>query len=150
MTRVIRVGRAATVLEVARGAKPTRAKPRHLEHDAQVAFFKRVDNDPRTRDLLVYAVPNAGGYSGGYKSNAARASRMKAEGVRRGPPDINIDEPREDWHGMRIEMKIGKNRQTPEQAEWAHRLDARGYYVITCYSAADAWSFLMRYLGFTP
>ncbi len=126
--------------------RPAKGKKQYHEHDAQVEFFRRVDADARTQHLLIYAVPNAGGYSGGFKANAVRAARMKAEGVRKGPPDINVDEARGGYHGLRIEMKHGKNRPTPDQRAWHDALQARGYAVHVCYSADAAWACLLAYL----
>lgn len=121
-------------------------KRRSPEHDIQAAFFRLVLTSPKTRHLLIYAVPNAGGYVGGFAANAVRASRMKAEGVRRGPPDVNVDVPSSGFHGLRIEFKAGRGRLTPEQAAWGEALTEQGYYVTVCRSALEAWAVLADYL----
>lgn len=148
MTRPPKLSRAS-VLAIATNAATTRAKPVPHEHNMQVAFFKLVDMHPIYRTAAIYAVPNAGGYTGGFKSNAARAARMKAEGVRRGPPDINVDHAAGGYHGLRIELKHGKNKPTPEQAEWHQRLRHANYKVEVAYSSGQAWEMLNAYFGRT-
>ena len=138
---------ARSLLAIATGAAPTRAKPRHLEHEMQSALITRLDSDPRTRDALIYAVPNAGGYSGGFRSNLMRVMRMKAEGVRQGPPDLNIDEARGGYHGLRIELKAGKNKATVEQRAWHDRLRLRGYSVAICTTQDAAFAVAVAYLA---
>lgn len=121
--------------------------PPALEHDSQVAFFQRVDMDPRTKRLLVYAVPNFAGHYGtkGQRINAGK--RLKAEGRRKGALDINVDEPRRHYHGARIEMKRVGKYPTPEQIKWMLELMARGFAVYLCYDAHQAWDALTEYLG---
>jgi len=116
---------------------PKRGSP---EHDIQVAFFKRVNTHPATKRLLIYAVPN-----GGHR-DIRTASRLKAEGVRKGVPDVQVDEACGPYHGLRIEFKAGKNTLSPEQTAWLHALNTRGYATAVCYSTDDAWAVLMRYL----
>ena len=41
-------------------------------------------------------------------------------------------------NGMRIEMKHGRNRLTPEQLVWMTRLTEAGYYCFEARSAAEA------------
>ena len=119
-----------------------------LEHAEQVAFFQRVDMSPFTKHLPIYAVPNAGGYTGNFKSNVVRATRMKKEGVRRGPPDINVDVARRGYHGLRIEMKRQRGGSlSPDQKAWHTLLREQGYYVEVCYGAEPAWNTLLSYLG---
>ena len=67
---------ARVVLDGRQHATRARGPRRHLEHDEQVEFFRRVDDDPHLRVLPVYAVPN-----GGHRSPAV-AGKLKAEGVR--------------------------------------------------------------------
>ncbi len=122
--------------------------PPPLEHAEQVAFFQRVDTSPFTKHLPIYAVPNAGGYTGNFKSNVVRAVRMKQEGVRRGPPDINVDVARQGYHGLRIEMKRQRGGSlSPDQKAWHILLREHGYHVAVCYGAEPAWNTLLSYLG---
>lgn len=120
-----------------------RASP---EHDMQVLWFRTVELSPITRDLLIAAIPNAGGYRGGFKSNVVRAARMKAEGVRAGLPDVIAFEPRGGAHGWCCEFKVKPNKPTAAQLAWHAELRARGYVVIVAYSVQEAWDSLVTYL----
>lgn len=91
----------------------------------QVALFRWVELQKRVYpDLaLLFAIPNGG------ERNAIVAAKMKAEGVRRGVPDLFLPVPRGLWHGLFIELKAGRNTASPEQKEWIARLSAQGYRV---------------------
>jgi hypothetical protein len=145
VTRVVRVRKgASSVIDVAQGKGKPRAKPRQLEHEMQVALFAQLDMDPRTKHALIYAVPNFSGRMG--KLTAIHGARLKAEGRKRGVPDINVDEARGGYHGLRIELKAGKNRPSPEQADWIARLQSRGYSAVVCKSRETAFDTIVGYL----
>ena len=68
-----------------------------------------------------HATPN-GGLRG-----IRTAIKMVAEGQKKGYPDLSIDLACGGYHGLRIEMKHGRNRLTPEQLVWMTRLTEAGY-----------------------
>lgn len=118
-----------------------------LEHDEQVAVVRWADLQPyaggRVGDYL-WAVPN-----GGYRTRS-NATHLKAEGVRRGVPDLQLGIARGQYHGLFIEMKRAKKSMssvTREQREWHERLRGQGYAVAVCYGAQDAISVIKRYLS---
>jgi len=120
-----------------------------LEHAEQVAFFKLVDMSPRTKHLPIYAIPNFAGFMGSAVSRIVQGGRAKAEGRRKGFPDIGVDVAVEQYYGLRIEMKRvnrSLSRVSPEQIEWHQRLRKQGYAVAVCYGAVDAWDTLNAYL----
>lgn len=122
------------------GKRRKRAQP---EHEQQAALFMWARAMMETYpDLeLLYAVPNGGA------RHPAVAARLKAEGVRPGVPDINLDVPRGQYHGLRIEMKAGGNKQTPEQVAFAKRLQDQGYAFAVCYSEREAIATILNYLA---
>lgn len=120
------------------------ALPVPSEHESQAAFFRRVALDPRTRDLLIFAIPNGG------QRHKAVAAKLKAEGVKSGVPDIFVAEPRGPFHGLFIEMKKPGNAPRPAQRDWKMQLIARGYRASVRYSQQDAWECLCAYMGITP
>lgn len=107
------------------------------EHDSQAALFGMVAYDPRFRWL--FAVPNGGA------RNPVVGARMKREGTKRGIWDVAFLEPRGGYHGLWIEMKHGRNKLTPEQAEFGEYVRAQGYATAVCYSADDAYRALVEY-----
>jgi hypothetical protein len=61
---------------------------------------------------MLHAIPN-----GGHRHKAT-AARLKAAGVKAGVPDICLPVARGDWHGLYIELKVGKNKLTEAQRRW--------------------------------
>lgn len=119
--------------------KTPRRCPEHVE---QVNFFRWVAfkiNQGDERYHMIYAIPNGG----------ARDPRtgvgLKAEGVRKGIPDISVDVPSGGYHGLKIEMKAGKNKMTPEQKEYFERFQKHGYKTAVCYSFDEAIKVVEEY-----
>lgn len=97
---------------------------------------------------------------GGAKMTPITAARMKAEGMRRGVPDIFLDVARGGYHGLRIELKTPEvlaikdvsKRKPPgsasvEQQAWITGYRDRGYRAEICYGWAYARDTLLDYLG---
>ena len=76
------------------------------------------------KDLLFYAVPNEG------KRSYALANHMKTMGLRSGIPDIVICKANHGFHGLYIELKVGKNKLTKNQSEVLTKLKEEGYLAI--------------------
>jgi hypothetical protein len=117
--------------------------PQPLEHAEQAALMEWAECSrgkyPAVR--LLYAVPN-----GGFRSPKTAAT-LKAEGVKRGVPDIHLPVPVDPFHGLYVELKrrgySGRalGGRSGDQVEWHKSLRNQGYAVCTCYgwdSAAEA------------
>lgn len=114
------------------------------EHAHQVALFAWADAVRRQHPELrwLHSVPNGGARS------ARTAGRLKAEGVRRGVPDVLLDVPRGGFHGLRIELKKpGRYSVTPEQREWIAGYIERGYRAEVCVGWIAARDLIVEYLG---
>lgn len=117
------------------------------EHEMQVALFRWIDaNLERYPELrLAFAVPN-----GGHR-HPATAAKMKAEGVRRGVPDVLLLHPSADgrYCGGAWELKVRHNKPTLEQTSWHGRLQSVGYYAVVI---SDDWTAvaldMLAYLGY--
>lgn len=91
---------------------------------------------------LLYHIPNEG------KRSHKTGARMKAEGLRRGVPDICLPVARGGHHGLYIEMKRVKNSKvTKEQFEWIEALVAQGYVAAVCRGCDEAISLITSYLS---
>ncbi|MDI6770118.1 MAG: VRR-NUC domain-containing protein [Anaerolineales bacterium] len=108
------------------------------EHTEQVALFAwaAMQSNLWPELGLLFAVPNGG------LRHVRVAEKLKAEGVRRGVPDICLPVPRRQYHGLFIEMKFGKNKPTEEQAAWLQALLQMGY----CTAVAYGWQYAARVL----
>ena len=112
------------------------------EHNEQVAVFQWAAYNEATYPELKYlfAVPNGG------QRNVIVASKLKAEGVKRGVPDIWLPVARGGFHGLVIELKADKGRKTPEQEAWLQFLFAQGYFAGCVWGADAAIGIIERYL----
>lgn len=120
-----------------------RAKSRDLEHKEQAALIRWANMSLGKYPMLkwMFAVPN-----GGHR-HIAVAVKLKAEGVKKGPLDLWLPFKSKGYSGLVIEMKIGNNKLTPEQEEWAEFLDSQGWSVHVCYNWNEARTAIEDYLG---
>jgi hypothetical protein len=90
---------------------------------------------------LYFHPPNGGA------RDVITGAKLKAQGVKRGVPDVMVFEP---WkihnaecegahkcicskgHGIAIELKTNKGKTTPEQKAWLASLEERGWLVAVC------------------
>lgn len=89
---------------------------------------------------FLYHIPNGG------KRDIATAKKLKAEGVKAGVPDICLPVARGKYHGLYIELKVGKNKTTENQDMWLEALNKNGYYTDVCYGWEEASKVITDYL----
>lgn len=104
------------------------ARPYASEHDEQCTVIDYC----KLRRYQVFAIPNGG------SRNKIEAARLKAAGVSAGVPDLFLPIPVKRYHGLFVEMKVGKNKPSPAQDEWIDLLRRNGYAVKVCYGAEAA------------
>jgi hypothetical protein len=113
------------------------------EQGQQTALFcwsaLAAQNEPALK--LLHAIPNGG------SRHKVEAFRLKASGVRAGVPDVCLPVPRSHWHGLYLELKVGKNYPSPEQKEWLRLLGEQGYQTAVCYSFEAARNEIISYLN---
>lgn len=118
------------------------------EHQEQKALFEWAEAQkgkwPELR--LLFAIPNAGGYTGGYGRNVARVLSMLAEGVKPGVPDICLPVARGQYHGLFIELKTEKGKATSIQQAWILALREEGYCTAIRHGWPAAASLIEKYL----
>jgi hypothetical protein len=135
--------RKATGRAVSSRTGPHSASQPISEHASQVALFQWAGyvavEYPQLR--LMFAIPNGG------QRHIAVAARMKAEGVKRGVPDIFMAVPNANFAGCWIELKTRSGRVSPEQWYWINSLTAAGYAVYVARSWEQAARHLLEYLG---
>ena len=112
------------------------------EAEEQAAIFEWAEwNKSRIPELgLLYHVPNGG------KRDIKTAMRLKQEGVKAGIPDIVLPVSRGGYHGLYIELKVGKNKPTKEQLKWLESLEQEGYYTTWCIGSQEAIKTIEEYL----
>lgn len=112
------------------------------EHEEQKALFAwAAYNEGKWPELKrMFAIPN-----GGHR-HVKVAMRMKEEGVKAGVPDIFLPAARCGWHGLFVELKVGRNKPTELQAEWLEDLTLEGYLAVTCWGFDEAAALIESYL----
>jgi hypothetical protein len=89
-----------------------------------------------------YAIPN-----GGFRHKAV-AGKMKAQGVRAGVLDFNLDVARGNYHGLRIELKRRAGGTVSlAQKHWIAWLTSQGYLAVVCRGWENARDTLVDYLS---
>ena len=120
----------------------------NTEHGHQCAIFCwaaiRGQTDPRYK--LLFAVPNGG------ERHKVVAAKMKAEGAKKGVPDMFLPVANSLYNGFFIEMKKPGLENTPsaikpDQIKWHKALIAEGYKVCVHYKWIDATTDIEHYLS---
>jgi len=127
-------------------ARMRRRPSRQDEHAEQAALFRWAEfARSRLPELaLLHAIPN-----GGHRHKAT-ATRLKAEGVKRGVPDVCLPVARDGAHGLYIELKTERGKTTPEQIGWIRALRRQGYAAEVCRGWESARSMIEHYLTVGP
>jgi len=103
--------------------------------------------------LCLMSIPNGGGRSG-----AVIGSILKAEGLRKGAPDLFLACGRmrnkmvegvvtaDSYHGLFLELKTPEGRVSPEQEVYHEILRHQGYRVEVCRSFEQCVYVITKYL----
>ena len=143
---------------------------RQLEGTAQTHLFRFYAHIQGQVPEVEWAfhVPN-----GGHR-HVVVAAQMKAQGTKRGVPDILIPVPSamlmdtgtqqlyerangvprssvpDRYVGLAIELKVGKNKQSDEQKRWQARFQQSGWRAVVCYGWEAAAKETLVYFGKDP
>ncbi len=115
----------------------------HQEQASVISWWYLSHTQYRLPLFALYAVPNGGA------RDAITGSRLKAEGVRPGTPDLQLAKPNRKYHGLYIEMKkIDAPKPSAEQTAFIDYLLSVGYLATVHYGAPSAIEEIKRYLQF--
>lgn len=91
---------------------------------------------------LLYHIPNEG------KRSRKTGARLKAEGLRKGVPDICLPVARCGCHGLYIELKRTRGgRVTKDQLDWIDDLTKQGYMAAVRLGWEEAAEMIEKYLS---
>lgn len=113
------------------------------EHDEQAALIQWWSYAHKRFNLpeyALFAIPNGGA------RHKAIAGKLKAEGVRKGIPDLELRISRNSYHALWIEMKWGNNKPTKEQAEFMAWQVTQGAKCVICWTWEAAKKEIEDYL----
>lgn len=114
-----------------------------LESEEQQALFQWANlmSGKHPELNLLVAIPNGG------LRNMPEAVRFKAEGVRKGFPDMILPVARKGYHALAIELKRVKGgRVAPEQRQWLDDLSIQGWRAVVCRGFDEAKAEIESYL----
>ena len=116
---------------------------KHLESNEQQALFQwaKLAQAKHPELSLLHAIGNGG------KRNLIEAARMKREGVLAGVSDVFLPVARNGFHGLYIELKVGKNKASGNQEWWIEQTTKQGYMATVCYGWVEAKEVIEKYLG---
>ncbi len=87
----------------------------------------------------------------GAKRSMMAGKKLKAMGMSKGFPDIEIPYKSGQYGCLYIEMKREKDgKPTTEQIEWINFLRTQNYYADFAYGFEEAKQIVMEYLALTP
>ena len=113
------------------------------EHQKKVIAWADIKSIEIPELRMLFAIPN-----GGHRHKAT-ASRLKAEGVKKGIPDLCLAVPKGIYHGLYIELKRLKPRGYPakDQKWWLEKLAEQGYDTYCCRGHEAAITVIQSYLN---
>ena len=120
-----------------------RRSPRDLEHRLQCACVRWFRLAYPQHHHNLFAVPN-----GGYRTPST-AAKIKAEGALPGVSDLILLIARGGYHGLLIELKTDKGRQSEAQREWQRLIEADGYKYVVVRSIEEFIKVVEAYLNET-
>lgn len=113
------------------------------EHNHQVSLMKWAKLQQKKHPELkwLYAIPNGG------QRNVIVATKLKAEGVKKGVSDLCLPVARRGYHGLYIEMKKMGGRATDHQKEFIGFVVMEGYCGVFCQGWESAKEKIEWYLS---
>ena len=84
----------------------------------------------------------------GLRLTPGQAVKTKKQGLTKGVPDIMLPVPKNNYHGLFIELKrIKGGKVSPEQKIVIAALENQGYKAIVCHGHQEAIETIKKYLG---
>jgi len=125
----------------------TRKAQPHSEHQIQKSFVKWFRLQHSRLSMLLYAVPNGAFLNGTAKQRAIQWKKLKSEGAVSGVADLFLSIPNSQYHGLYIESKTPKGRQSKEQKMFQKQVEAQGYKYYICRELTDFIKLINDYLN---
>jgi hypothetical protein len=123
------------------GKKPQKKVQHEAKEQEAIFQWARLQENVHTELKLLFAIPNGG------SRHKLEAYSLKRQGVKSGLPDMMLPIARENYHGLFIELKVGKNKTSESQNYWLEQLEKQGYRVHICYGFEQTRETILEYLS---
>lgn len=110
------------------------------ETQHQITVFDFINTIPVIKNVSFHC-PNEG------RRGVVAGRILKRMGLRAGAPDIFIAHSKGNYHGLCIELKVGKNKPTEHQINFINQLNKEGYKAEIIYGADAAIQLIKWYLA---
>lgn len=80
------------------------------------------------------------------RTSPQAGKRLKLKGVKSGVPDVMIFEPKGNFNGLAIELKVKPNKVSLNQKKWLKRLENNKWSVHIAYSFDEVYEIIQNYL----
>lgn len=117
-----------------------RKKPSDPEHRLQASMVKWFRLQYPSMKHNLFSVPNGG------RRDAVTGAKLKEEGQLAGVSDLIFLKANRFYHGLLIEVKTDKGRQSDNQKEWEQKIINDGYKYIVVRSLDQFIEEVNRYL----
>jgi hypothetical protein len=122
--------------------KAPKKKQQHESKEQEAIFqWSRLQENVHPELKLLFAIPNGG------SRHKLEAYSLKRQGVKAGIPDMLLPIARGHYHGLFIELKVGKNKTSDNQDFWINELQKQGYKVNVCYGFEETRETILQYLS---
>lgn len=113
----------------------------HEESKLQSACYRWFNLQYREYYGLAFSVPN------GAKVSQSQARVLRAEGLTSGVADMILLMPRHGYHGLMIEFKTAKGRQSDTQKHFQRMVESQGYLYCIVRSCVGFMDLINAYVG---
>ena len=123
--------------------KSTAPRTHPTEHQEQVRvihWWRHACGTYGVPENVLFAIPSGG------TRDMIEAVHLKAEGVRRGIPDLFLAVPKTGKHGLFLEMKSAVGKLSPEQTDFLDAARSRGYFAGVAFGSDDAIAMIKLYM----
>lgn len=114
---------------------------RNLESQIQIACVRWFRYQYPKYARCLYSIPNGG------NRNTITGAILKEEGALAGVADLQLAVANRFYHGLYIEMKQPKGKQSKSQKEFQLTVEQQGYKYVICYSLDEFMNVIYTYLN---
>lgn len=116
------------------------------EHQHQTALVQWFRLQYPKFKLHLFAIPNGAHLAGDARLRAIKMNAMKAEGLTPGASDLFLMIPKNNYHGLFVEMKTTGGKVSDNQKDFMSAASSMNYLAVVCYSFEEAKDAITKYL----